>query len=167
MTARLYSAEQIEARSARNRKAWDKPLGRTAHSSVEAEWADRQVAKPPRKHSQQAPAKPSGRFRGRSSPDYEEMLARQLIAASWAGLKISYIRQYAFAKGRKYRADFFFPSHGIIVEVEGQAHSIKGRWKDGILRDQVIFGLGYRLLKVGTWQVRSGEAVTLVQRALK
>ena len=91
------------------------------------------------------------------------MLAGQLTAA---GI-LTWVRQYPFAPDRKYRADFFFPDHNLIVEVEGQAHSIKGRWKDGILRDQVIFGLGFRLLKVGTWQVRSGAAVTLIERALR
>ena len=161
MAERPTQAE-IEARSARNRAAWrDTPHSGRTLGAVAARKAE--VAKPDKARSQRPPVKPSGRFRGRSSPDYEAMLAGQLTAA---GI-LTWVRQYPFAPDRKYRADFFFPDHNLIVEVEGQAHSIKGRWKDGILRDQVIFGLGFRLLKVGTWQVRSGAAVTLIERALR
>ena len=157
------TAAEVQARSERNRAAWE--TRRVLRTGLEATKANlrARVAKPAKARSQRPPVKASGRIRGRSSPDYEEMLAGQLTAA---GI-FTWIRQYPFASDRKYRADFFFPDHNLIVEIEGQAHAIKGRWKDGILRDQVIFGLGYRLLKVGTWQVRSGEAVTLIERALK
>jgi very-short-patch-repair endonuclease len=144
------SAADIDAHNARVRDAWAK-IGNS------------KVAKPARKCVKRIPGKPKAILKRRSTPDYEEMLAGQLKLAGITG----FIRQYRFCMGRKYRADFFFPERNLIVEIEGQIHAIKGRWKASFERDQAIFFLLIRLLKVSTAQVRSGAALTVIERALK
>lgn len=61
-------------------------------------------------------------------------------------------REYRFAEPRKFRADFCWPSHGVLVEVEGgiftrQAHgSITGMLRD-IQKYNLAAVHGYRVLR--------------------
>jgi very-short-patch-repair endonuclease len=150
------TAAQVEAINSASLRAWRR-----------GQKADRQIAKLSRQRSQQAPAKPLSRKKARGHTDYEDMLARQLIEASWGGLTISYRRQYAFAPGRKFKADFYFKAHNLIVEVDGAAHRIKRQFKADIERDQVIFFLDIRKLRVSTKNVKDGSALQMIERAIR
>ena len=155
--AERLTAKQVAAHNARSQAAWSK-LTRTTTTTKGVV-----AAKPARTAASGPQRKASGRKMGRGYPDYEEMLAGQLKLAGVTG----FVRQYRFCAGRRYRADFFFPDRNLIVEIEGQVHAIKGRWKASFERDQVIFFLLIRLLKVSTAQVRGGEALSVIERALK
>lgn len=91
----------------------------------------------------------------------EEMLALQMAEA---GLKFE--RQWAWLKGRKYRADFGFPEQKLIVELEGAVHRIKARFKADILKSQDAVLNGFWLLRIGSDQVRMNSAVAIIKMAL-
>lgn len=76
--------------------------------------------------------------------------------------------EYPFAKhlGRRYRADLAYPSLQLLIEVDGMVHRIKARFAADLERDQVIFQLGLRKLRVSPKQVRDGRALELVKQAL-
>lgn len=95
----------------------------------------------------------------------EELLAFQLRA-----MHIPHEREFAFCPGRRWRADFRVAD--LLIEVEGGGWS--GGWHvrgAGFEADCAKYGeavvLGYRVLRVTPAMVQSGEALDLVQRALK
>lgn len=102
--------------------------------------------------------------------DAEEALAAQLAAVG-----IPHTRQAKFAKSPKnrwFRADFAFPEHGLLVEVQGGGYSAGRHHRpQGYASDCVRMGralaLGWRLLYVTPQQVTSGEALQMVQDALR
>jgi very-short-patch-repair endonuclease len=82
--------------------------------------------------------------------------------------------QVVFATGRKFAADFGWPEFKLLVEVQG------GIWRKGggahshpnnILRDieklQLAVLNGWSLFPVTTDEVKRGEAVKLIEVALK
>lgn len=104
------------------------------------------------------------RFPGRNEgTNYSVLLARQV---RMAGLPAP-VLEYPFAKPeRDYRADLAYPDLRLLIEVDGAVHRIKERFSADLLRDQVIFFLGWRKLRVSPKQVQNGDALTLVERAL-
>lgn len=108
--------------------------------------------------------------KGKAKLDHEALLAQQLEDAGAPAAE----RQYVFVPGRKYRADFAWPGHSLLVEVQG------GIWQRGggghshpmhivkdIERTQLAAGHGWRMCPVTTDQVRKGEAVPIIERALR
>lgn len=95
------------------------------------------------------------------------------------------VTQYRFADelGREFRVDFFWPQHGLIVEVDGgQFLGRGGRGShvsrtgalghhSGSIRDYrkraLISMLGYRLLSFIPQQIHSGEATAWIRVALE
>lgn len=76
-------------------------------------------------------------------------------------------RQYYFAKPeRKYRGDFVWPARRLVLEVEGQIHSIRAVRESDIIRRQWCFFNNWAILAVSAKQVRSGVAIQIVQRVL-
>lgn len=82
-----------------------------------------------------------------------------------------YIRQYPWGAyltpPRRFSADAGFPTARLLVEVEGQVHSIKGKRGGDVKRRQLAEEAGWRVLSVLPEQVHNGEAVELVRRALE
>jgi len=80
-------------------------------------------------------------------------------------------RQFQYAKGRKLRADFAWPDHRLLLEVQGgiyskQAHgSITGILAD-IDRSNAAVLNGWRMLRVTPEMVRSGQALELIRAAM-
>lgn len=96
----------------------------------------------------------------------EDLLAFQLRAAG-----IEFIREYFYARPRKFRADFAFPAARLLAEIQGGVHSrrahgsIKGVLAD-IERLNIATLAGWRLLRFIPQAVKSGEALQLIERAL-
>ncbi len=80
--------------------------------------------------------------------------------------------EYRFAPPRKWMFDFAWPARLLAVEQEGGIWS-GGRHirPKGFLRDLEKYNtaalLGWKLLRVTPQMVESGEAITLVERALR
>lgn len=91
----------------------------------------------------------------------EDRLAMQL---NEAGVHLE--RQYAWLKGRKYRADFASPQHNLIIELDGAAHRIKGRFRSDILKSQDALLNGFWLLRIASDQVRMNSAVPIIKAAM-
>lgn len=76
------------------------------------------------------------------------------------------------AKPRKWALDFAFVEHKLALEVEG-GYAVGGRHTSakGFIGDQEKYNtlalLGWRLLRVTPRDVRSGAALSLVQRAFR
>lgn len=79
--------------------------------------------------------------------------------------------EYRFAENRKWRFDMAFPAQMLAVEIEGGTW-INGRHNRGssIEADFIKYNeaalLGWRLLRFTTEQVKSGNAIDTVLRAL-
>lgn len=98
----------------------------------------------------------------RAKPGYEGVLAGQC-----AGLGLPPCeREYRFNLQRRWRVDLAWPGKMLAVEIDGAVHRIKARFHADIEKHQALFFAGWRLLRVSTQQVRSGDAVKLVQGAL-
>lgn len=80
-------------------------------------------------------------------------------------------REFKFHPVRKWRFDFCWPSKSLAVEVEGGVF-VQGRHTRGagMERDMEKYAeamlLGWRVLRVSTRQIQSGQALTWVERLL-
>ena len=98
--------------------------------------------------------------------DAEETMAFHLRAAG-----IAFDREVRIIPERRWRADFGFPGTRILLEIEGGVWT-GGRHTTGagFIRDAEKYNAaamaGYTVLRVTTAQVESGEALTLVEKAL-
>ena len=96
----------------------------------------------------------------------EDALAQQLRAAH-----IDYWREFTLP-GRKYRWDFAFPNHRLMVEVQGGIWRAKGAHNtgDAITRDceksAVAAVYGWRTFGVTAGQINSGQALRWIEQAL-
>ena len=96
----------------------------------------------------------------------EETLAAQLTQAG-----IDHVRQYAYAHGRKFRADFALVESRLLVEVQGGVYTRRGHGSiTGVLADMkrgnVAALAGWYVLRVTPDEVEDGRALALVKRAL-
>lgn len=87
-----------------------------------------------------------------------------------AGLPVP-VTEYTFAKPRKWRADYCWPAHNLMLEVEGGLWT-QGRHSRGVgaIADLAKYSeaaiIGYRILYATPDQVRDGTALDRVARAL-
>ena len=99
----------------------------------------------------------------------EEQLAQQIRDAG--DLPVC-CRQYPYAPGRKFRADFAFIEARLLVEVQGgiwqrKAHgSIKGILADIERLNQATLW-GWRLLRITAEQLNRDEVIPMIRHALK
>lgn len=87
--------------------------------------------------------------------------------ALWQALRggvlgVAFKRQVVL--GDRYIADFFAPSVGLVVEVDGSSHRHRGAADRR--RDERLLRLGYRVVRVDAAQIlRSRDATLAVLRA--
>lgn len=112
------------------------------------------LAKEAVKIDEQIPgARRRGRCRMGPSP-IELMFAQQL-----AVLEIpAPARNLVFLPGRKFELDFAWPDRRFGVEVDGMAHRTKERFKKDFEKHALAMIHGWRVLRVGGHDVRSGRA---------
>lgn len=162
MTKRLFdSAADVEQMSERNRSSRVKKAAAQVTERGEQSLSGcRNSGAPP---AAAAPIRKRKKF-----TDYNAMLGNQLSLANITDLDSTgnVWREYQFNNKRKWRLDFAWPVISLALEIDGAVHRIKGRWEKSFEREQALFFSGWRLLKVSTKQVRSGEAVQLIERAL-
>ena len=97
-------------------------------------------------------------------PDFAEGLAIMLKLAGIA----EPVREHKFHPKRKWRIDLAWPEEKLAVEIEGGVWS-KGRHirPKGFLGDLEKYNtltiLGWALLRITPQQVRTGEALTLIE----
>lgn len=98
---------------------------------------------------------------------YSKVLAHQI---KHVGLPIP-VLEYEFAKAekRKWRIDLAYPSltPPLAVEVTGHVHRIKQRFQKDFEKEQALFRLGWRVLRILPRQVVNGAALELVRHALE
>ena len=102
--------------------------------------------------------------------DAEDLLAWQIKAA---GLPEP-VRQYYYARPRRFRADFAWllpPPFSLLVEVQGGIYSRRAHGSiSGVLADIDRLNsatlAGWRLLRVTPDMVKDGRALALIERAL-
>ena len=98
----------------------------------------------------------------------EEALAMQIRAVGLPEPE----REYKFDPKRRWRADFAYPSRQLLIEVEG-GHWTGGRHTSGAGFDKdcekynVASLSGWRLIRVTSTHIRSGEAVAWIERAMQ
>ncbi len=95
-------------------------------------------------------------------PDYAVMLRAQI---ELAGLPMP-LREFTFHDTRNWRIDLAWPDRKLALEVDGEVHRIKGRFVADLEKHQALFLAGWRLLRVSTHQVKSGEALRVVEEAV-
>ena len=103
----------------------------------------------------------------------EDQLATQIRAAGLPEPE----REARVVPGRRYRADFAWPAHRLVVEVEGGIFRRGRKGPDpghaspgGILRDiekaSAYATHGYRLVRVAAPHIRDGRALGWIEAAL-
>jgi very-short-patch-repair endonuclease len=102
--------------------------------------------------------------------ELEEALAFQIRAV---GLKPPH-REYRFAPGRQYRADFAWPNEKLLVECEGGLfskgkgwHLSIGGYLDDIEKYNLACLLGFRVLRYAANKIKSGVALSEIECALR
>jgi very-short-patch-repair endonuclease len=81
------------------------------------------------------------------------------------------VRQFRFHPVRRWRSDFAFPEHCILVEVDGgewvkSAHNTGyGRRRDNE-KDRAAQALGYTVLRFTGSEVRDGTAARVIEEAV-
>lgn len=98
----------------------------------------------------------------KSRRNYEDELCQQLTLSGLPEPQ----RQHQWCPGRKFRCDIFYAPN-LVIELEGGVHRIKDKFDRDILKSQAAFFANIRFLRIATSQVKSGEAVELVRKALK
>lgn len=101
--------------------------------------------------------------------DIEELMEAHLNFA-----KIPHVRELMFAKGvgRRWRFDFAFPDRMIALEVEGGswvngAHNRPSSFEGDCEKYSEAAIAGWRVIRVTGAQVRNGQALNFVIRALE
>ncbi len=95
----------------------------------------------------------------------------ELFALHCKAKGLSPVREWSFAKPRRWRFDFAFPKEKLAVEIEGGTW-IQGRHNRGssIEKDLVKYNtaalLGWTVLRFTPAMVKSGAAINLVLEAL-
>lgn len=101
-------------------------------------------------------------------PDLEGMLLEQLLEAGLAdGIK----RQYKFHPRRRWKVDFYYPDHRLIIEVEGGAfvggRHVRGKgYEKDCEKYNAITLAGYRLLRYTGGMIRRRKAIPEIAQAL-
>ena len=102
------------------------------------------------------------RLRGlRRGKRWEDALAAQLDAA-----QLAYVREFRFIEPRRFRFDFAFPRERLAVEIDGGVHRIDARWRSDREKGNLAIERGWRVLHFATADVRSGDALALIERTL-
>lgn len=95
----------------------------------------------------------------------------ELLETHLRAVGIAFEREFRFHPVRKWRFDFAFPAQKVAVEVQGGVF-VGGRHArgTGITSDcekfSVAAGMGWRVLPVTPAQVKSGDALEWIERAL-
>lgn len=95
---------------------------------------------------------------------WEDYFEQQIISAGLPKPE----KEYKFLKNRRFRFDFCWPIHYFAVECDGAVYS-RGRHTSGAgyTKDCEKFALatieGYRIIRVTTGQINTGEAITWVK----
>lgn len=97
-----------------------------------------------------------------------EMLQQLRAAKLLDGL----VRQHVFHPTRRWRFDFAWPRYMLALEVDGGVYSggrhVRGRGFEGdIEKLNEALLLGWRVLRASGGQVRSGQALAWVQKAME
>ena len=116
---------------------------------------------------------PAARGRGQrksARTDYEGLFYLGVVGA---GLQTGCERQFFYAPGRKFHADFAWPADKLLVEIQGGVWSAKSGHSGGtgITRDcergNAAALAGWRVLRFTPAHVRSGEALRVLSQALR
>jgi very-short-patch-repair endonuclease len=98
-------------------------------------------------------------------------MSAELLETHLRAVGIAFEREYRFHPTRRWRFDFAMPTQKVAVEVQGGVW-VNGRHAtgSGITGDcekfSVAAGLGWRVLPVTPAQVKSGDALEWITRAL-
>ena len=100
--------------------------------------------------------------------DLEELLFQHI---KLVGLPLPE-REYRFAPPRRYRADFAYPERKILVEVQGGIYTRGAHSRGtGLERDYEKINLaqlnGFMVFQFSRKMIESGEAITVLEKALK
>jgi len=124
----------------------------------------------------------SGVKRPKRGSDTEAMLAAQLAAAGYfdsteregGGIttRECFRRQHpwglALVPERGFTADVAFLAPRLLCEIKGLAHAAgRKKVRADVEREGMAVALGWRVLPISPEQVRAGEAVALIARALE
>lgn len=102
--------------------------------------------------------------------DLEDELWSQLENAGISPPEYEY--RFAKAIGRQWRFDAAFPEHLVAIEVEGGAW-VNGRHNRGsgfeadLLKYATATAMGWRVIRVGSKLIKSGEATELIKQLLE
>lgn len=83
-----------------------------------------------------------------------------------------YQAEYRFAPPRRWRADLYLPAADLLVDVQGGIY-VNGKHSRGAAQEKdyekanTAQIMGFRFMQFGPSQIRSGEALATIKRALE
>jgi very-short-patch-repair endonuclease len=97
----------------------------------------------------------------------EDVLANRIRIANLPEPQV----EYRFAPPRKFRADFAWPEHGLLVEVEGGIwsggrHTRGSGFQTDIEKYNLATLMGFKVLRFTRDHIESGEAIDTIRQAL-
>lgn len=92
--------------------------------------------------------------------DGEVRLASLLRSAGLAGWRANAPLRVA---GKSYRADFYFPESGLVVEVDGRAWHGVDRMDTDHTRQNAMISAGYRVLRFSWWRIVHEPAAVVAE----
>ena len=93
----------------------------------------------------------------------EAMLELQIRALK---LPLGWV-QYAPIPGRRYRIDRAWPEQKLGIEVEGGVHTIRAQWEHDCRRNNDMLLAGWRIFRLTSTMIKTGESIPLLERLLK
>ena len=102
--------------------------------------------------------KPTKKVKARS---YLEVKMEQQIKNS---ILPPFVTEFKPIADRRFRCDFAWPTHKIILEVNGEVHRIKSRFDRDLEKHALLLLDGWTVLCVGSIQVREGQALEWLLR---
>lgn len=168
------TAEDVAAKSAKNRESWAKPtIADAANTTGDVrnvgEQYERVAAHKARQDARgvtglaleppQKQATLARRKHGNVPSPIEAQMAQQLALAAAEGAIPSPVAQYKPLDDRRFRLDFAWPDGRLALEVDGAVHRIKGAFKKSFERQYLLLMAGWTVLHVGGDEVRSGKAL--------
>ncbi len=67
---------------------------------------------------------------------------------------------------RNFRIDFAYPEQKLAIEIDGAVHRIKGRFHSDLEKHALLLLAGWRVLRVGSEQIKSGIAMGWIKELL-
>lgn len=154
MGSAVRMTEEQLAEIKKRQERWKKPPRCAARGPAKAGTSSQRPTQGQSKDPEPAAAKVSAIVRR-----FEQQLSAHVFPP--------YEREYYAIPGREHRFDYAFVKQRVLVEIQGQQHRIKGRFKDDIEKRALAMLAGWRCLELDRHSITTERSVEWLQALLR